>query len=140
GQLYIDGEWTTGSGGGTFETLDPSTGSVIGTAIEASAADVDAAVDAAVRAFADPAWRDMTPSARGQLVRRSADLSELQADELGGLESRDVGQVVGVARGSMAGAADMFRYFAGWTTTLGGPVSSISVPGYLHYTRREPVG
>ncbi|HWL79043.1 aldehyde dehydrogenase family protein [Microbacterium sp.] len=140
GQLYIDGEWTTGSGGGTFETLDPSTGSVIGTAIEASAADVDAAVDAAVRAFADPAWRDMTPSARGKLLWRIADLIEQHADELGELESRDVGQVVGFARGSMAGAADMFRYFAGWTTKLDGTVSSISVPGYLHYTRREPVG
>jgi acyl-CoA reductase-like NAD-dependent aldehyde dehydrogenase len=139
-QLFIGGEWTAGSGGKTFETLDPATGEVLGTAVEATAADVDAAVEAATRAFADPAWRDMTPSARGRLLWRIADLVEAHADELGELESRDQGQSVMFAKGSMAGAADMLRYFAGWCTKITGVTSPVSVPGMLHYTRREPVG
>jgi aldehyde dehydrogenase (NAD+)/betaine-aldehyde dehydrogenase len=138
--LFIGGEWTPGSAGETFETVDPATGEVLGTAVAATAADVDAAVEAATRAFADPAWRDMTPSARGRLLWRIADLIEEHADELGELESKDQGQSVAFARGSMAGAADMFRYFAGWTTKITGVTSPVSIPNMLHYTKREPVG
>ena len=140
GQLFIGDGWTPGSSGETFETLDPATGEVLGTAVESSAADVDAAVDAATRAFADPAWRGMTPSARGRLLWRIADLVEEHADELGELESRDQGQSVAFARFSMGGAADMLRYFAGWCTKITGVNSPVSIPGMLHYTRREPVG
>jgi acyl-CoA reductase-like NAD-dependent aldehyde dehydrogenase len=140
GQLFIGGEWTAGSAGKTFETVDPATGEVLGTVVEATAADVDAAVEAATRAFADPAWRGMTPSARGRLLWRIADLVEQHAGELGELESRDQGQSVAFARGSMAGAADMLRYFAGWCTKITGVTSPVSIPGMLHYTKREPVG
>src|ERR1700754_4941933 len=61
-QLFIGGQWSAGSAGRTFETIDPANGEVLGTAVEATADDVDAAVEAATRAFADPAWRGMTPS------------------------------------------------------------------------------
>jgi aldehyde dehydrogenase (NAD+)/betaine-aldehyde dehydrogenase len=40
----------------------------------------------------------------------------------------------------MGGAADMLRYFAGWCTKITGVNSPVSIPGMLHYTRREPVG
>jgi acyl-CoA reductase-like NAD-dependent aldehyde dehydrogenase len=82
--------------------------------VESTAADVNAVVEAAAAAFTDPAWRGMTPSARGRLLWRIADLVEEHAAELGELESRDQGQSVAFARGSMGGAADMLRYFAGW--------------------------
>src|SRR5687768_200480 len=139
-QLFIGGEWTAGEAGKTFETLDPATGAVLGTAVEATAADVDAAVEAATRAFADPAWRDMTPSARGKLLWRIGDLVEEHADDLGELESRDQGQSVAFARSSMRKSADMLRYYAGWCTKITGVNSPVSIPGMLHYTRREPVG
>jgi acyl-CoA reductase-like NAD-dependent aldehyde dehydrogenase len=139
-QLLIDGEWTGGTGNTTFETLDPATGEVLGTAVEATAADVDAAVQAASRAFRDPAWSGMTPAARARLLWRIADLVEQNAAELGELESRDQGQSVAFAKGSMAGAAEMLRYFAGWCTKITGATSPVSIPGMLHYTRREPVG
>ncbi|MEX0429703.1 aldehyde dehydrogenase [Nocardioides sp. DS6] len=140
GQLFIGGEWTAGSGTNTFETVDPATGQVLAVAVEATASDIDAAVEAATKALADPAWHGMTPSDRGKLLWRIGDLIEQHAAELGELESQDQGQSVGFAQGSMAGAADMMRYFAGWTTKLSGTVSPVSVPGMLHYTRREPVG
>jgi acyl-CoA reductase-like NAD-dependent aldehyde dehydrogenase len=139
-QLLIDGEWTGGSGDTTFETLDPATGEVLGTAVEATSADVDAAVQAAGRAFQDPAWAGMTPAARARLLWKIADLIEQNAAELGELESRDQGQSVAFAKGSMSGAAEMLRYFAGWCTKITGSTSPVSIPGMLHYTRREPVG
>ncbi|MGH8868214.1 MAG: aldehyde dehydrogenase family protein [Actinomycetes bacterium] len=139
-QLLIAGEWTAGTAANTFETVDPATGEVLGTAVEATAADVDAAVDAASRAFVDPAWSGMMPAARARLLWKIADLVEENADELAELESRDQGQSVGFARGSMSGAAEMLRYYAGWCTKITGVTSPVSVPGMLHYTRREPVG
>jgi aldehyde dehydrogenase (NAD+)/betaine-aldehyde dehydrogenase len=140
GQLLIGGEWTAGARGTTFETIDPATGEVIGTAVEATSADVDAAVEAAARAFNDPAWRDMLPNARGRLLWKLADVLEENAPQLASLESADQGQSVGFATGTMFGAADMLRYYAGWTTKITGVTSPVSVPGMLHYTRREPVG
>lgn len=139
-RLLIAGDWTNGTGGTTFETLDPATGAVLATAVEATEADVDAAVTAATDAFADPAWAGMTPAARARLLWRIADLVEENADELAELESRDQGQAVGFARVTTGGAAEMLRYYAGWCTKLNGAVSAVSVPGMLHYTRREPVG
>ncbi len=139
-RLLIAGDWTQGSGSTTFETLDPATGEVLGTAVEATATDVDAAVAAATAAFADPAWAGMTPAARARLLWRIADLIEENAGELAELESRDQGQSVVFARATTGGAAEMLRYFAGWCTKLTGSTSAISIPGMLHYTRREPVG
>jgi aldehyde dehydrogenase (NAD+) len=136
-RLLIGGDWI---GGTTFETHDPATGEVLGTAVEATEADVDAAVAAATAAFADPAWAGMMPAARARLLWRIADLIDENADELAELESRDQGQSVGFARATTGGAAEMLRYFAGWCTKLTGTTSAISVPGMLHYTRREPVG
>ena len=51
--LFIDGQWVTPDGGGAIEVIDPSTEQPIGSVPNGSAADVDAAVAAARRAF-DP--------------------------------------------------------------------------------------
>jgi succinate-semialdehyde dehydrogenase/glutarate-semialdehyde dehydrogenase len=52
---FIDGEWRSGAGGAVDLVVDPATGDVIAEVASSTAADVDAAVDAAARAF--PAWR-----------------------------------------------------------------------------------
>jgi hypothetical protein len=139
--LFIGGEWTPGSTGETFETVDPATrGEVLGTAAAATEADVDAAVEAATRAFADPAWRGMTPSARGRMLWRIADLIGQHADQLGELESRTRASRSISPAGAWPVPPTCFRYFAGWTTKLTGVTSPVSFPGMLHYTSREPVG
>jgi len=53
--LHIGGEWRRG-GAGAADTFDPATEERIGRVALADAADLDAAIDAAARAF--PAWRD----------------------------------------------------------------------------------
>lgn len=63
-KLHIDGEWVGGSGGAEDPTYDPATEAVITTVARAEVADASAAVGAARRAFADPAWRDLTPTPR----------------------------------------------------------------------------
>ncbi|TFB47411.1 aldehyde dehydrogenase family protein [Cryobacterium tagatosivorans] len=139
-KLFINGEWT-GATGGTITTWNPATEEIIEEVGFASAVDVDAAVDAAQVAFDAPEWRDMLPVARARLLFRLADLIEAHADELAELETRDQGQPIGISRNiSVSGAAEHFRYYAGWVTKIEGRTSPISFPDTHHYTRREPIG
>ena len=63
-KLYIGGEWVRDGDAGSFTTLNPADGTVLADVPSASAAQVDAAVDAARAALENPEWRDMLPSAR----------------------------------------------------------------------------
>jgi len=137
----VGGEWEPSSDGGTFETRDPATGEVIATVAQATGEDVDRAVEAARAAFNSEEWRGMAPGARARLLWRVADLIDEHADELAELETRDQGQPIGISRMvSVAGAAEHFRYYAGWVTKIEGETVPNSFPGVFNYTLREPVG
>ncbi|PZG56022.1 betaine-aldehyde dehydrogenase [Spongiactinospora gelatinilytica] len=138
--VYIDGTWVPASGG-VIPTYDPATEELLEEVGFADASDVDAAVAAARRAFEDRQWRSMPPAGRARLLFDLAGLIEAHAEELAVLETRDQGQPVGVSRAvSVAGAAEHFRYYAGWVTKIEGATAPVSYPDTLHYTRREPVG
>ncbi|WP_129667609.1 aldehyde dehydrogenase family protein, partial [Phytoactinopolyspora endophytica] len=140
-QLLIGDRWVPAASGAEFKTYNAATGEPLGVVADADAKDVDDAVAAARQALVDPAWRDLPPSARARLLWRVADLIEDDADELARLETLDQGQPLGVAKSvSLAMAADVFRYYAGWCTKIEGKTSAVSIPGTMHYTRREPVG
>ncbi|MGH3494685.1 MAG: aldehyde dehydrogenase family protein [Sciscionella sp.] len=140
-RLLIDGAWQDASTGERFQTLDPATGAVLAQVASASGADVDAAVAAAARAMRDPDWTDMPRPQLARLLWRLADLIEENGDVLARLETMDNGQPIGVARGvSIPGAAEHYRYFAGWVTKINGSSGPVGDPRVFHYTRREPVG
>ncbi|MFI5564163.1 aldehyde dehydrogenase family protein [Amycolatopsis japonica] len=139
-RLFIDGQWTA-AGGGSLPTYDPATGQVIEEVGTASAADVDAAVGAARKALNAPAWAGLLPVQRAALLFKLASLVDEHHEELAALETRDQGQPIGISRQvSVTGAAEHFRYFAGWVTKIQGTTNPVSFPDTLHYTRREPVG
>ena len=71
-QLFIDNEFRPAKAGGMFETVDPSTETVLTQVARGKAEDVDAAVRAADDARRGP-WSDLTPAARGQLLFKLAD-------------------------------------------------------------------
>jgi len=142
--LFIDGAWREAEGGATFDVLNPATEAVVTTVASASAADVDAAVQAARRQFDGGQWSRMAGADRGRLLWRIADLVEANAGELAALEAIDVGKPVGdPAAIDIPLAADTFRHFAGWADKVHG--STVPVPDYFDrprfsYTLREPVG
>src|SRR2546427_6145349 len=92
GRLLIDGQWADASK--QFDAVNPATGEVLTQIAEASAADVDRAVQAARRAFEDRngPWRKMSASERGRLIWRLADLLERNIDEFAELETLDNGK------------------------------------------------
>ncbi len=137
--LLIGGQWVDAASGETYETLNPATGEVLTRVASAGVEDVDRAVKAARAAFNGP-WRKITPSERGKLLWRLADLMEQHFDELTELETVDGGKVRRIAGVEVAIAIDHFRYYAGWPTKLEGNTVPVSAPGILNYTLREPVG
>src|ERR1700691_4801887 len=91
-QLFISGRWVDAKSGKTFDTYDPGTGRVIAQVAEGDAADIDAAVAAARRAFERGAWPTTLASERATMMWRLADLIEANADELAELESLNNGK------------------------------------------------
>jgi phenylacetaldehyde dehydrogenase len=145
-KMLIDGKWVNAASGKTFATYNPATGEILAHIAEGDRADIDAAVQAARRAFDKGPWTRMTASERGRLVWKLADLLEEHLEEFATLETLDNGKPLTVARGAdVPLAVEMFRYMAGWATKLEGTTIPLSVgytPGanYHAYTLREPVG
>ncbi len=141
-RMLIDGKMVGAASGKTFAVYNPATGGVIANVPEADKADVDLAVAAARRAFDERRWGKITPSERGRMLWRIADLIERNLEELAELESVDNGKPYAIARvADLPLAVDMFRYMGGWATKITGSTMPLSLPGeYLSYTVREPVG
>ncbi len=116
-RLFIDGAWFDGGAGQVMETVNPATGETWATFACASPEDVDRAVTAAARALEDPAWRDMTQTARGKLLTKLADLIEAHAQEIGRVETMDSGKLLAETSSQTAYVADYYRYFGGWRTS-----------------------
>jgi acyl-CoA reductase-like NAD-dependent aldehyde dehydrogenase len=140
GRLLINGQWVDGAS--KFETVNPATEEVLTQVVEASAADVDHAVEAARKAFDDRTgpWRKMSASERGRLIWRLADLIEKNIEELAELETLDNGKPVFESRFvDMPMVVDVLRYYAGWATKIHGETVN-SFENAFTYTLREPVG
>jgi acyl-CoA reductase-like NAD-dependent aldehyde dehydrogenase len=139
-QLLIGGKWVAARSGKTFETINPANEEVLALVAEGDKADVDEAVKAARQAFEEGKWPKMGPHQRTRYLLKIADLIEAHGDELAELETLDNGKPVAQARAiDIAGAAGIFRYFAGWPTKIYGETNP-SDPSFFNYTLREPIG
>src|SRR4051812_6387617 len=142
GQILIGGAWVEGSSGETLETLDPGSGQRLATVPLGSAADIDAAVNAAAAAL--DSWKRTAPLERARILFRIADLLEEHIEELAILETLDTGKPIGHSTGyDLPSAINEFRYMSGLASRVNGHASPLAtMPGGLFhsYTRREPVG
>ena len=140
GKLLIGGEWRNSAK--TFTTINPATGKELTQVASASAQDVDAAVQAARKAFDDlqGPWRKMSASERGRILWKLAELIEKNIDELAELETLDNGKIINESRYvDMPMAADVLRYYGGWATKIHGETVNTFENAFT-YTLREPVG
>ncbi|WP_340557513.1 gamma-aminobutyraldehyde dehydrogenase [Streptomyces sp. GSL17-111] len=136
---YIDGEFRDAADGRTTEVVDPTTGETYALAALSSAADVDAAMAAAEKAF--PAWRDATPGTRQLALLKIADALEARADELLAIECRDTGKPLELTRQEeLPMMLDQIRFFAGAARMLEGKSAGEYMEGMTSFVRREPIG
>uniref|UniRef100_A0A8D1VFP4 Aldehyde dehydrogenase 1A1 n=1 Tax=Sus scrofa TaxID=9823 RepID=A0A8D1VFP4_PIG len=140
-QLFINNEWQDAVSKKTFQTVNPTTGEVIGHVAEGDQADVDRAVKAAREAFRlGSPWRRMDASERGRLLNRLADLVERDRVYLASLETLDNGKPFQESYAlDLDEVIKVYRYFAGWADKWHG--KTIPMDGeHFCFTRHEPVG
>lgn len=138
-QLLIGGRWMASESGDTFETVNPSTGEVLTEVAAGGQEDIDKAVEEARAAFDGP-WRDATPDMRQQAILHLADLVLENAEELGTLDSLDMGMPVALSRGGGRWASRL-RFYSALPHMVHGETIPNSMPGDVFtYTLREPVG
>ena len=143
-KMLINGKWVDAASGKTFPTYNPATGEVLSHVAEGDREDIDRAVKAARAAFEKGPWAKISPSERGRMMWRLADLIEKHTEEFAQLESLDNGKPLKIARiADLPLAVDHFRYYAGWATKIEGntiPMGLARQGSYHAYTVREPVG
>src|SRR5690606_34332085 len=136
---YIDGALGGSADGATFDVLDPVTNESYTRAAAGKAADVDAAVAAARKAFTDGPWPRMLPRERSRVLHRIADIVESRDARLAELESFDSGLPITQALGQARRAAENFRFFA--DLVVAQTDDAFKVPGrQLNYVNRKPIG
>ncbi|MEY5099384.1 MAG: hypothetical protein RJA36_2103 [Pseudomonadota bacterium] len=138
--MFIDGQWCDAAGGEFFDSMNPATGETWASFPHADSRDVDAAVQAAHRAFSSGPWPQMTASARGQLLYRLGDLIAANAERLADLEVRDNGKLKAEMLGQMKYLPQWFYYYGGLADKVEGAVTPIDKPGMFHYVSYEPLG
>ena len=79
---FINGEWVTSLSDKRIEIVDPSTEEVWGAVPASNADDIDAAVQAASRAFKGSGWSDIGAPARAAMMVRLAEEFEARAERL----------------------------------------------------------
>ena len=137
-ELFIGGDWVAPVDGAWLDTVNPATGLTWARVATAGQRDVDSAVEKAQAALRG-AWRDMTPSERGQILYRLAVLLEEHRDHLALLETTDNGKPITDTRNEILRAAQWLRYYAGAADKIHGDQVPVR-RGALAYTQRAPVG
>lgn len=136
---FIGGTYVDGSAGATSDVVDPTTGQVVAHAPVSGAEEVDAAYEAAGRAFGE--WGRTTPSERQQALLGIADAIESHAEELIALESANTGKIKSLtASEEIPPMVDQLRFFAGAARVLEGKAAGEYMAGHTSWIRREPIG
>ncbi len=138
-QHYIDGEFVDSADGATFDVLDPVSNETYLQCAAGKKADIDSAVEAAKRAFAEGPWPKMLPRERSRILHKIADVVESRDARLAELESFDSGLPITQALGQARRAAENFRFFADLIVAQSD--DTYKVPGrQINYVNRKPIG
>jgi aminobutyraldehyde dehydrogenase len=119
--------------------VNPKTEETIVTLPDASVAQVDAAVNAAVKAF--QSWSRTTPAERSALLLKLADAIDRDAEAFATLEALNCGKPrIRVLQDEMPAISDCFRFFAGAVRNMHGSVAGEYMAGFTSMIRRDPIG
>lgn len=136
---FIGGRWVAAASGKTFAHSNPADRrDVVGEFQESSAEDVNAAVEAAVKAC--PGWRLTPAPKRGEILFHAAQELERRKEELAREMTREMGKVIAEARGDVQEAIDMAYYMAGEGRRLFGQTAPSELPSKHCMTLRVPLG
>jgi len=136
GRALIDGRWIGGDQRDVV--VDPATGEVIAEVARCGAADMNLAIDAAQRSFAQ--WRELLPEKRGAILRTWASLMLTHAEELAVLLTCEQGKPLAEARSEIGYGAGFLQWFAAEGERAYGETIPSHKPGSVLQVRMQPVG
>jgi alpha-ketoglutaric semialdehyde dehydrogenase len=135
---FIDGKWVDSESGKTYERRNPATGELVATYVSSTASDVQAAVDAATRAFAS--WRLFPAPKRGEILYRVGQVMLDRKEQFAREMTEEMGKVISEARGDVQEAIDMAFYMAGEGRRLYGQTTPSELPNKWNMSVRKPIG
>ena len=139
-EVFVGGQWRPPASGETYTTINPATEEVSARVAKGDERDVDAAVQAARRAFDQGPWPRMAAAERARVLWKLADLIGANLDEMARLESVNTGKTLfDSGKVELPFAAEVFRYYAGWTTKIHGETLNLR-DGAFTFTLRQPIG
>jgi aminobutyraldehyde dehydrogenase len=119
--------------------INPRTEETIVTLPDASPAQVDAAIEAATKAF--QTWSRTTPAERSALLLKLADAIDKEAEAFAVLEALNTGKPrIRMLQDEMPAVSDCFRFFAGAARNMHGAVAGEYMAGHTSMIRRDPIG
>src|SRR6187431_2048142 len=135
---WIDGQRVEGASGRSGPVYNPATGEQSGEVDFASVEEVDAAVQAAKRAFGS--WRTMSLSRRTELFFRIRELVHDHADDIARILTLEHGKVFSDAKGEVARGLEVIEFCCGIPELLKGGYSEQASTGIDVYSIRQPLG
>jgi len=138
-KMYINGEWVDAENKKTFESLNPENNEPWAVVPEASAKDVNKAVEAAQKAF-EGKWPKLMPRERANYLRAIANQLRENSEMLGKIETIDTGKLFRETKTQANYIAEYYDYFAGLADKVEGTVLPIDKPNMQVITTREPIG
>src|SRR5262245_54925678 len=96
-KLFIDGEWTDATSGETFETTNPSDGSVVGRVAKGSKEDMRRGIEAARRSFDSGVWSEMPQAERSKRMLKAWEALTAAVPNLSMIEAEDAGHTLRMA-------------------------------------------
>lgn len=140
GKVLIDGVFQDAASGGTFDTINPASGEVLARVPACGAADVEAAVGSARKAFESGIWSGLHPSARKAILLKLADLIDENTVELAVMEALDAGKpITDCVEIDIPETANCIRWHAEAQDKLYDQIAP-SAPDAVGLIVREPIG
>jgi succinate-semialdehyde dehydrogenase/glutarate-semialdehyde dehydrogenase len=136
--LFIGGDWRDSSSGTTFGIEDPATEQTLTEVANGTPADSVAALDACARAQTE--WAATPPRERGEILRRTYELMNDNADDLALLMTLEMGKPLAEAKGEVTYAAEFLRWFAEEAVRIDGRWSVNPNGSGRLLTMKQPVG
>lgn len=135
---FVGGEWRASVCPSSLEVANPATAEVIGQVPLSTAAEVDAAVQAAAKAFPD--WRRTPVTDRVQFLFKIKDRLESHFEELARLITIECGKTLVESRGELRRAIENVEMAAGAPALLQGDFSEDIAKGIDEFMIRQPLG
>jgi succinate-semialdehyde dehydrogenase/glutarate-semialdehyde dehydrogenase len=136
--LHIDGEWTNAQSGKTLEVMNPATGEVNGKLAHAGIPDLDRALAATTKGFAQ--WKKVSAFERAKILRKAAENLRARAGDIATLMTLEQGKPIAEAKMEAMASADIIDWFSEEARRVYGRLIPARAEGVYQMSLREPVG